>query len=260
MGIRFYCPNGHKLHVKAFQAGERGICPHCGVSLQIPGQSTRASSRDLRVRRDAPAAAKGSDTVTLIENDINDSGGPGPAAAAAGNAAPAPASRQPSPPIVAEGSVPPPSSVPTAPGAQEDPLAGPEEVVWYVRVPSGGQFGPATPEIMRGWIAEGRVSPDSLVWREGWRDWREAAQVFPQLTAPDDAVSGLEGPAANDAIPELESIVAEAMPLSGIAPSTQPALSRSKKHSSGSPLLVMLVLVGLGVALLLAVFLWVKFT
>ena len=26
MGIRFYCPNGHKLNVKEFQAGRRGIC------------------------------------------------------------------------------------------------------------------------------------------------------------------------------------------------------------------------------------------
>jgi hypothetical protein len=31
------------------------------------------------------------------------------------------------------------------------------------------------------WVAEGRISPDSLIWREGWRDWREAAAVFPQL-------------------------------------------------------------------------------
>lgn len=39
MGIRFHCPNGHKLHVKAFLAGKRGICPECGVSVEIPNQS-----------------------------------------------------------------------------------------------------------------------------------------------------------------------------------------------------------------------------
>ena len=39
MGIRFYCPNGHKLNVKSFLAGKRGICPHCGVRFEIPQQS-----------------------------------------------------------------------------------------------------------------------------------------------------------------------------------------------------------------------------
>ena len=35
MGIRFRCPNGHKLNVKEFLAGKRGICPKCGVNLYI---------------------------------------------------------------------------------------------------------------------------------------------------------------------------------------------------------------------------------
>ena len=39
MGIRFYCPNGHKLNVKSFLAGKRGICPHCGIKFEIPQQS-----------------------------------------------------------------------------------------------------------------------------------------------------------------------------------------------------------------------------
>ena len=39
MGIRFTCPNGHKLNVKSFQAGMRGICPHCGVGVDIPLES-----------------------------------------------------------------------------------------------------------------------------------------------------------------------------------------------------------------------------
>ena len=31
---------------------------------------------------------------------------------------------------------------------------------------------------MRRWLAEGRVSHDSLVWREDWSDWRAATEVF----------------------------------------------------------------------------------
>lgn len=54
-------------------------------------------------------------------------------------------------------------------------------MIWYIRPPTGGQFGPAPGEMMRSWISEGRVSADSLVWREGWRDWQEAGTVFPKL-------------------------------------------------------------------------------
>jgi hypothetical protein len=39
MGIRFFCPNGHKLNVKAFLAGKRGICPDCDVKFIVPSES-----------------------------------------------------------------------------------------------------------------------------------------------------------------------------------------------------------------------------
>jgi hypothetical protein len=39
MGIRFLCPNGHKLNVKADLAGMRGSCPQCGVRLVIPSEN-----------------------------------------------------------------------------------------------------------------------------------------------------------------------------------------------------------------------------
>ncbi|MEX0936825.1 MAG: DUF4339 domain-containing protein [Pirellulales bacterium] len=36
MGIKFYCPSGHRLHVKESLAGRRGVCPHCGERVIIP--------------------------------------------------------------------------------------------------------------------------------------------------------------------------------------------------------------------------------
>ena len=51
---------------------------------------------------------------------------------------------------------------------------------------------------MRAWLAEGRVSTDTLVWREGWRDWQLAADVFPQLSA-----------APTPTMPDFEAILAE---------------------------------------------------
>jgi hypothetical protein len=64
-----------------------------------------------------------------------------------------------------------------------DPIDESPEAVWYVRPPSGGQYGPARGEVMRKWIGEGRVSADSMVWREGWDDWRSGGTVFPYLRA-----------------------------------------------------------------------------
>jgi hypothetical protein len=85
--------------------------------------------------------------------------------------------------------------------AMPDPLAEAGDVVWYVRPPSGGQFGPANSDVMRTWLSEGRISADSLVWREGWREWQEAGGIFPHFrvsqvamlaTAETPALSGLE--------------------------------------------------------------------
>jgi hypothetical protein len=224
MGIRFHCPNGHKLHVKSFQAGQRGFCPHCGVGVDIPLESTRPSSRrprgDLQssVGREVGEVVEitqheaASDEIRIMELD--------PSPSPQSPAAPAP---PPSPP-------------------KPDPLSGAEDVVWYVRSPSGNQYGPTSPANMRTWIAERRITPDSLVWREGWRDWQEAQSVFPELAENADAV------------PEVESILADA----GVAQQSwtgSPARMPSQT-ATGSPLLIMGIVVGLGVAFLVAVWLW----
>jgi hypothetical protein len=67
--------------------------------------------------------------------------------------------------------------------AEVDPITDAPHAVWFVRPPSGGQYGPASGDIMRTWIAEGRVTDDSLVWREGWPDWKKAGPLFPGLRA-----------------------------------------------------------------------------
>jgi hypothetical protein len=60
MGIRFSCPNGHKLNVKESLAGKRGICPACGAKFVIPsvGDSTPATgSQAAGVTTSAQSAA-----------------------------------------------------------------------------------------------------------------------------------------------------------------------------------------------------------
>lgn len=239
MGIRFHCPNGHKLNVKAFLAGKKGVCPDCGVKLRIPDRSepeldsgidqvkpgdvkpagpqksasapaptpapTPASAPALASRpatvMTAPAAV-GSPVArpTGIATPVMPVGGypmqsaPPPMPAGpmpiapigAPGPYPAPLGRGPLPP-------PPPVPPPPPPGAL-DPIAENPLATWFVRPPSGGQFGPARGEVMRKWLTEGRVTADSLVWREGWIDWLAATEVFPQLgksVAPPGAMFGV---------------------------------------------------------------------
>ena len=185
MGIRFKCPNGHQLNIKSFLAGKRGICPDCGVRFVIPMESGGV----------ATIVHKGEKKRELPE-------GVAPATAAAPVAASAPAAVAVATPVVARPIVPvqtpatEPSanlggagSVPVAPAANpaatmppaHDPFLDAPQASWYVRPRSGGQFGPALPEVMRRWITEGRVSRDSLVWRDGWADWKPAVETFPEL-------------------------------------------------------------------------------
>lgn len=171
MGIRFYCPNGHKLNVKSYLAGKRGICPDCGAKVLIPDAQVDAGSAAPNVPRMAAPVTS--------ENESD------PAATAS-----VPATAQPlasTLPLASTGQV---------PGADvaidiaieqsvetqvENPIDENPEAVWYVRLATGNQYGPAAGDVFRTWIAEGRVTPESLVWCEGWPEWRTASNVFPQL-------------------------------------------------------------------------------
>jgi hypothetical protein len=214
MGIRFNCPNGHKLNVKDFLAGRKGICPFCGEKIQIPLQSTRPSSKQEQ-EEDLDNPKAGSSPVGYnIE----------PAEEAKQPLSPAPDIRSVAPsvkggsPAVLE------RKIGTAPN---DPLAEEGEVVWYVRPSSGGQYGPATSDIMRAWLAEDRIGADSLVWREGWRDWQTAADVFPQLS-PSQSIPGLA----------LETGVPNLVVSPDHAPSVLPRRPHRRAQAPGKKIIV----------------------
>jgi hypothetical protein len=57
MGIRFLCPNGHKLNVKSELAGKRASCPDCGAKLIIPATDTNGDSVAVAAAVTASAAA-----------------------------------------------------------------------------------------------------------------------------------------------------------------------------------------------------------
>ena len=285
MGIRFYCPNGHKLNVKEFQGGRKGICPYCGAKIQIPTESTRPPTQ--RTKRPGPQEG------IAAGHPVGETGGGGPdlgpepaagiSAGAPGgqraaetpaepapvrSAAPAPAvaspvefpATDPPPqpfPAVAPQSLPaagravspadpagpaPAEPVTAAVSPAADPLAEAGDVVWYVRPGSGGQFGPAGNEVMRSWLQQGRVGADSLVWREGWPDWRQAGKVFSQLGAG-----------------QPDSPLGEITAGEGTATSATVARSRrarSRRQSKKTQTVVITSLI-LAVVVLFGVFLWV---
>jgi hypothetical protein len=57
MGIRFLCPNGHKLHVKANLAGRKGACPTCGAKVIIPEESAPVQAAEAGAAVAEPQAA-----------------------------------------------------------------------------------------------------------------------------------------------------------------------------------------------------------
>lgn len=137
-------------------------------------------------------------------------------------------------------------SFPVRSPTEPDPLQDAPEVIWYIRPPTGGQYGPAGREVVRSWLAEGRITPDSQVWREGWRDWKEAAEVF-----PDSAFPQLRIP---DALPGLERILNDAD--SAMAGTGRRHGGRASVYGR---LFLVMVLVALGGGILAAVYVWARF-
>jgi hypothetical protein len=261
MGIRFFCPNGHRLHVKSFLAGKRGVCPDCGTGVMIPMESdARALASKTKGTAevsgngqhvDAPQGGVGTAVIDPPEADISPATFPLPAAPSPLPSAAAPAFSAPTPapvvhaapvqsgpvsvapaahvpgnttviaslvePAVSPAPVPGPTPMAAAPivatpvvaaapvasgapvatpvAAVIDPISQNPNAIWYVRPTSGGQYGPARGDVFRQWIGEGRVTPESLVWREDWPDWRTASKVFPNLAAA--AAAAASGPAAS---------------------------------------------------------------
>ncbi len=152
MGVRFQCPHGHKLHVKAELAGKRGICPECGAKFVVP------AFNGGRMAWDADGAPPGN----------GDSAASPPQAA----------SSEPGESVLIQ-TQPPPIAAPLAPSAPQAPT--PESIAWYVRPAAGGQFGPATTEVFQQWIEDGRVAVDSWVWRTGWSDWKAGGEALAQI-------------------------------------------------------------------------------
>jgi hypothetical protein len=249
MGIKFLCPNGHKLHVKAFLSGKRAICPKCGARVLVPAESSIAP-----VEKD-PGSAFETSSVDLSTAEL---------VAAAATAATLEARQQ------AGGNDRSIATLQAATAPLVDPIAEAPGALWYVRPATGGQFGPASADIMRCWVNEGRVGASSLVWRAGWPEWRSAAATFPQLglseappgiafpqpAAPsiEDVSSRANGPAPPLPLGQLVDTLAEPpgiTPGSSIAvPAAAPG-TRKRRRNNDVSLLVSVILIVVSIILVI---------
>ena len=74
---------------------------------------------------------------------------------------------------------------------------------WYY-AENNQQVGPISEQEFQSLVNSGRITAETLVWREGWADWQEAGSVFPQLQpamsstpeAPPVATSGSDATAS----------------------------------------------------------------
>ncbi len=178
MGIRFLCPNGHRLNVKSSLAGRRGVCPHCGEKFPIPLTSTIGTHKGKKDVPDRPATHELDQRIGV------------------------------SPPREAERTEAVVAILPpqTFPPALDALLRGSKGQTWYVRHPHGGQYGPADSETMRHWFVEGRVPPDAMIWQPAWDQWRRLGDLGHETASLTSKV--LKSTAAK----ELESRVSTTVP------------------------------------------------
>ncbi|MCH2125487.1 MAG: DUF4339 domain-containing protein [Pirellulaceae bacterium] len=149
------------------------------------------------------------------------------------------------------------------------------EAVWYVRPQSGGQYGPAKGDLFQRWIDEGRVSGDSLIWREDWQDWQSASAAFIELAGeqfpvPTPAITGtgpvpdLSDDFVDAAFPEVTGVVSPGLvrsdrPGMQSQPVAQPKrqeLQQRRKKKKGMGIAVVVTLVLLTITLV-GVLIWV---
>ena len=56
-------------------------------------------------------------------------------------------------------------------------------IEWYL-ARDGRQYGPLSEAELAKFIELGHLRADDLLWRDGFADWRPAAQIFPSKATP----------------------------------------------------------------------------
>lgn len=255
MGIKFYCPNGHKVNVKSFLAGKKGLCPKCGVRVDIPLES--------QIADDAPRIRGGAANDELEES-------PEPYEANVGSATAMTGFEQGdefSPGIdIPRGnsrrrgsggsgfseSAPVDDSL-LPPGAESNrDYTG--EMVWHVRLANGQQIGPLDDVGLQQWVSEAQLGENDLIWRNGWPQWQPATAVLSQLPQVEEAEFGSPGAVATVGRGDGPLMDAVQASIQGSSTNWFTQRHQGKKEIRARLSLVLLGLIVLLFALLLYIF------
>jgi hypothetical protein len=160
MGIRFACHVcGKHLNIKRELAGRRGVCPSCAARFRIPFEDAEKSSP---AESSKASVQSGGQLGTIATSVVSSAEPAAPAHSTGGEGVP--------------------TVSPLSDIASTELLDDAPDATWYVRPPSGGQYGPASSDILKQWIEEGRVAATALLWRDGWPQWRDASEALPELS------------------------------------------------------------------------------
>ncbi|MBM3964725.1 MAG: DUF4339 domain-containing protein [Planctomycetes bacterium] len=261
MGIRFNCHLcNHPLHVKDFQANKRGKCPSCQGSFRVPSKSADysipldpklASSSGVlmpipksKSKRDTTGSS-GSESEKVSITALEKASTQTDAAVTTkkgGQVAVDPTTASSSTKSTDAAAIPQTSDIPAS-------LLPHIDARWFVRPPSGGQYGPATTPMLVDWIAERRITADSFLWREGMESWLSAVELIPERfgpipVAPVSAASNTTITPANEVANEL---FREASP--GSMASSKAAVTTKKKRQQREQWIVLGLLVTIAISL-----------
>ncbi len=150
MGIRFKCHHCQApLNIKSELANKRGVCPHCHGKFRIPSNSQELSLSlpDVDQPSTLPLSKAKSMKPTAADRNIE--------------------------PVVV-------SQVTTSTASADTPRNEPTatEELYFVRPPSGGEYGPASTATIELWISQRRLTAETLVCKVGSSKWVKAREVF----------------------------------------------------------------------------------
>ncbi|MFD1299877.1 pilin [Lysobacter gummosus] len=73
---------------------------------------------------------------------------------------------------------------------------------WYYHDPAQGRVGPIDADALRGHFRTGRIGRDTLLWREGLREWQPLERLSAELGLDDDLLSPPPPPVVPPPLPE----------------------------------------------------------
>ncbi|MFM7244345.1 MAG: hypothetical protein ACKO40_09260 [Planctomycetaceae bacterium] len=183
MGIIAFCPAGHRMKVKDYLAGRKGICPTCGARFRIPLASTVPPPHTPPRPGTGEAAVGVAPVATIVSLD--------PAAAAG-----LPELLMIVDPVelgVVD------APLPTAPLIDPDPTAdlrtaddeddddeddATEVLYWYHAIPGGQPSAALREPEMVAWLDAGQATGREVVWRSDWPGWKPIGEAFPERFPP----------------------------------------------------------------------------